>query len=266
MLETFRYVNHLNEEINSIEDGLIVGTNNLRDYEWDFSTQFNKISSFYRKSAKKKIPFIIYGTKEQASHIFEIFEKDVLNKKAGRIYIGEYYLRGYIVASNKRAYADGIITGDLTFIAEDSMWIKPVTYVYTMHDVSLQDGQGYAYDFPYDYSSSANVQNLHNTSFMPCSAIINIYGEIVNPALVIAGHTYKVNVTVGAGERLTIDGYNKEIYKVNSQGAKTNVFANRDTTSYIFEKVPTGEQKIAQVGTFDYDITLMLERSEPEWI
>lgn len=265
MLDKMRYVNHLNEEVVLGVDGIIIGANDIRNYEWSYNTQFNRISSFYQKSKKSSIPFVVYGGMDKANRMFEVFEKDVLNKRAGRLYIGDYYISGYFFASNKTSYLNGIVKGKLSFISEQSMWIKEMKYVYRLNDEKLQQGKGYDYGYPYDYASGINVQSLFNTSFVPASAIITIYGAVENPMLYIAGHLYNVECELKSNEYLVINGYEKTIYKINAKGEKINLFANRNIESYIFEKVPVGQQKVTIGSDFDYDITIMLERSEPEW-
>lgn len=265
MLDKVKYINHKNETILFGEDGIVINKNDLRDYSWNYNSQYSKITSFSRSTTKKKIPYVIYGSRSEANRIFEIFEKDVLAGIAGKLYIGDYYIRGYIFASTKTDYLGDVIKGTLQFVTDSNTWIKSVTYLYRLNDVKNQEGLGYEYDFPYDYTSKVNTQDMNNTSFVESDFILNVYGQVNDPVVTIAGHDYHVEVDLASNEYLTINSHDKTIIKTDGRGNKINVFANRDLDSYIFQKLPTGESKIVTSSDFNFDITLLMERSEPEW-
>lgn len=265
MLEKLKYINHLNEEVVFGEKGLIVGTNDLRNFVWSYNSQFSKIQSFAKKIVKKTLPFVIYGGSEFANRTFETFEKDVLAGKAGRLYIGDYYIKGYFCESKKSVYHNGIIKGTLSFVTDQNSWIKETDYTFRMNDETLQQGLGYSYDYPYDFTPMVNVQGLNNTSFTPCEFIMTMFGPAKNPTININGSPYHVDVELLDNEYLVINSYEKTIVKVDTKGNKSNEFHNRDIDNYVFKKIDTGDNKITTNQDMDYNITLLLERSEPAW-
>jgi phage-related protein len=74
-----------------------------------------------------------------------------------------------------------------------------------------------------------------------------------------------VNCTVGANEYLTIDSSAKKVFLTAQDGTITNMFNNRNRDSYVFEKIPTGQNVVSWNGGFGFDIILLEERSEPKW-
>jgi hypothetical protein len=50
-----------------------------------------------------------------------------------------------------------------------------------------------------------------------------------------------------------------------NDGTTVNHFNDRNKASYIFEKIPPGNNAITWPGGFGFDVILMEERSEPKW-
>ena len=55
------------------------------------------------------------------------------------------------------------------------------------------------------------------------------------------------------------------VEKVAVNGERESVFNNRAKKKSIFKKVPPGRQEIVWSGTFDFDLLIYEERSEPKW-
>jgi phage-related protein len=120
-------------------------------------------------------------------------------------------------------------------------------------------------DYPIDYFSDMATKPVTNGGFVASNFRLVIYGQCVNPAVSIADHTYQVNCTVGANEYLTIDSSAKKVFLTAQDGTITNMFNNRNRDSYVFEKIPTGQNVVSWNGGFGFDIILLEERSEPKW-
>jgi len=130
----------------------------------------------------------------------------------------------------------------------------------------IGDGVDYPFDFSFDYLTDIASTSLVNGHFVPANFKIVVYGPCVNPSINIAGHTYQVDCTVADGEYLTIDSTAKKIFTTRNDGSTVNQFNNRNKSSYIFEKIPSGANPVTWNGDFGFDVILMEERSEPKWI
>lgn len=272
MRDSMRYVNHLNEEIKFGEGNITISENNFRDYAWKYSTLYSQISSFKKDIQTKTLPVIISGSdyKQNANNLFQIIEKDVLANKPGRMYVGDYYLTGFLYGNVKKTYTStNIIELSLNFVTDKGFWVKEVTTTYRISGGSegLTGGKGYPYDYPYGYLSTANAKTITNTSVNDSEFILTIYGAVSSPSFSIAGNVYGVNTDLLTGEYLTIDTKNKTIIKTSSRGEKTNLFSLRDRENgYIFKPIPSGQYSVIASTNCNYDITLLMERSEPVWI
>ncbi len=269
MLEKITYTNHLNESVVFGENGILISRNDVRDYEWGYNSQYNKITGFKRTVTKKTVPVLIYGENRNtlANHLFEVIEKDVLAGKNGRLIIGDYYMEGYFYGSKKSYYNDPrFLKFNLTFITTQNKWINGKTYVFRPDSIETGgDGLDYPFDYPHNYGSPIGVQNLINTNFVPSNFVIEIYGPASNPSVIIGGDVHRVYCTLQDNEYLTIDSLNKTITKTTINGTKVNQFYNRDIENYVFEKVKTGENSVIITPSCNVSITLLEERSEPAW-
>lgn len=129
----------------------------------------------------------------------------------------------------------------------------------------MEKGFGYPFDYPYDYSVSHLSRNIVCDSVGSCDFKLLIYGEAVNPSIVIGGHVYAINGTIGKGETLLIDSLTKTITLTTALGNKVNWFDKRGRKDYIFESIPSGTNPVNWSGSFGFDLTVIEKRSEPRW-
>ena len=120
-------------------------------------------------------------------------------------------------------------------------------------------------DFPSDYASNLMGRSLCNASFMPVNFRMVVYGVAENPALTVGGHLYQVDAVLQGNEFLTVDSVGKTVILTHNDGVTENLFNFRNRSSYIFEKIPPGVSLVSLDGCQKADITLLEERSEPEW-
>ena len=274
MLEQLKYKNHMNEVFEFGKDGIFVNTNDLHDYEWDVSTRGNRISALKYVVRNKKLPVVIICPTEAQSiaaknKLFEVAEKDVLALQHGQIILGDYYFKCYVTKSEKKEYLTNnrYLKLTLTLTSDFPYWVRETT---TSYGVVEDSGEGqefldYSMDFPIDYFSDMASKPVTNSGFVASNFRLVVYGPCVNPSVTIADHTYQVNCTINENEHLTIDSSAKKIFLTAQDGTITNQFNNRNRASYIFEKIPSGQNAVSWNGDFGFDIILLEERSEPKW-
>ena len=275
MLENFIFENHLGLRFVGLENGVYMNYNELRNYSWNYDTINNKISRFYRSIKDRKLPLIVYcNSDEEATkiknRIHELAEADIQAKLPGKVYIGEYYTNGFITASTKSDYliTKRLCKLNLNLTSNNPAWYREQTHAFIPgEDGSLGYGEGtdYPYDYKYDYSLSLQGKRIMCDAVGNSAFKLLIYGEVTNPSVIIGGHTYTVNGTVGKGETLLIDGLKKTITLTTATGNKVNWYAKRERKNYIFEPLKPGQNTVAWNGTFGFDLTVIEERSEPKW-
>lgn len=281
MFEQIKFINHINEVMEWGKNGIFVNYNDLHDYSWGFTNDNNRISSFSKGIVQKSIPIVICCNSEEQgillkNQLMEYAEKDVLALQHGKIIIGDYYLKCFITGSKKGDYLvdKGCMKATLTVTTDYPQWVKESTVSFRTDGSVVTDEPtetsgkrnfDFNYDFPYDYTSGMRKKTLNNTGFVGSNFKLIIFGPAVNPAVHIAGCTYKVNCDVQEGEYLTIDSLAKTVILTRSDGTEVNEFNQRNRASYIFEKIPSGNNPVTCDGDFGFDVILLEERSEPKW-
>lgn len=275
MLEKFIFENHLGQRFEGLPNGVFLNYNDLRDYSWSYDTINNRISRFYMGTKSRKLPLVVKCDSDEEAvavknRLHELAEADIEAKIPGKIFVGDYYTNGYITASTKSKY---LITKrlcyiELTLTSDDPAWYREQTHAFIPGEgsaIGIGGGTDYPYDYPYDYALSLKGRKIVCDSVGSNGFRLLIYGEAVNPSVVIGGHVYAINGTIGKGETLLIDSLSKKITLTTAFGNKINWFDKRGREDYIFEPIPAGQNTVSWLGTFGFDLTVIEKRSEPRW-
>lgn len=270
-LPTLKYVNHLGEIIDFNTKNYFTNSYIMRDYVWNYDSDFYKIKNFNTVGVgSKTLSVSIYASSQKEAFelfnfLFEVFEKDVLAQIPGKFYIGDYYFAGYVISSSKKEFlsSQNLLSLDLTVISDTNTWVREVTYSFSKNQ--LISGHGYVYKYPYRYSSGA-LKMLFNEALTNSDFNLIIYGSTSNPELYIGGHRYLVDVPIESKEYLEINSREKTLELIQSDGTRTSALKFRNRDSYIFQKIPTGTVSISWNNDFGFDLTIYDERSEPLWI
>lgn len=131
MLENVRYVNSQGAELVFGENGIYVNENDLRDWEWSFSTEYGKIRNFKRKASTKTLPVQIWAESEEKgteirNRLHDLALVDISAGKPGRLYVGDCYLLCYITGSKKSGYLTSkrMMSVSLTISTSEDVWYQ----------------------------------------------------------------------------------------------------------------------------------------------
>lgn len=275
MLEKFIFENHLGQRFEGLPNGVFLNYNDLRDYSWSYDTINNRISRFYMGTKSRKLPLVVKCDSDEEAvavknRLHELAEADIEAKIPGKIFVGDYYTNGYITGSTKSNYlvTKQLCNIELTLTSDDPAWYREQTHTFlpgTGSAIGIGGGTDHPYDYPYDYALSLMGQKIVCDSVGSNGFRLLIYGEAVNPSVVIGGHVYAINGTIGKGESLLIDSLTKTITLTTAFGHKINWFDKRGRGDYIFEPIPAGQNTVSWLGTFGFDLTVIEKRSEPRW-
>lgn len=275
MLDKFIFENHLGQRFEGLKNGVYLNYSDLRDYAWSYDTINSRISRFYRPITSRKIPLVVFCDSDEKAimvknRLMELSESDIEAKIPGKVFVGDYYTAGYITASAKSNYLINkrLCYIDLTLTSDDPAWYKESSHVFlpaSGTSASVGEGTDYPYDYKYDYALSLQGRTITNDSVGNCAFKLLIYGEAVNPSVVIGGHVYAINGTVAKGETLLIDSIKKTITLTTASGNQINWFDKRGREYYIFEPIPARQTTVSWLGTFGFDLTIIEKRSEPKW-
>ena len=275
-LEQLKYINHLGEVLNFGRDGLYVNEHDLHNFSWNVVSVNDKISGFERKMQTKDIPVRVACVSEmegiiKRNRLFQIPEKDVLAVQYGKLIVNGYYCECFVTQSKKSRYSvtDQYMEAVLTITTDRPYWIKETKLEVKASEDWVQPTEGgvdFPFDFPFDFLPTINRSaNLANNSLFETAFRMEIHGLVINPTVTVNEHEYQVNTTVQSGDVLIIDSIAQKVF-IRGTAGDENVFDLRNRDSYIFQPIPTGELHVRWDNSFDVDIYLLEQLSEPKWI
>ena len=270
-----RHVNSEGVEVILNKEPYKVLMSDLTDYDNVEIESNGKIAGFTKEITERKLNIDIISssketTQELCNKLNEVFEKDIYNDVAGKIYINDYYMRCFIKSCKKSKRGNGVIRSyEYTLITDYPFWIKETTYQYLAEPpeavkyTDLEAGIMFP-EFPFDFAPVRGEKILENPSFAESNFIMTIYGFAEGPQVSIAGHPYRVETTVYEGERLVIDSKKGTVKKIGRLGEVVDCYNARQKDYSVFKKIPAGLNVFQWSGGFGVDITLFDERSEPK--
>lgn len=189
--------------------------------------------------------------------------------KPGTLYVGDWYLRCYISQGEMSDWEMdyGCIDCECTLVMDKAVWIRQQNHSFYIQDESDQGNDlDFPFDFPFDFSYAPGGESITNSHYGSADFRMTIYGPCVSPRVTIGTHPYQIYTEVEENEYLVINSREHTVYRVRNDGSRVNEFNNRQKypAPSVFDKIPTGKQTVAYTG-FSFDLTLLLERSEPEW-
>lgn len=207
------------------------------------------------------------------NRLYEVPARDVDANAPGRLYFNDWFIEGYMTASSvtnfwqSKKYAQY----ELTFTATEPKWVRERTANYEDMQGSGPTGLDFPFDFAFDFGVSRNDTSVTNDNYTASPIMLRIYGNVTNPRVTIANNTYGLNMEIGNGEYVEVDGLSYTVTHVKANGEHVNAFSNvvgefaKDSGTYIFQPVPAGDSEVTWNGEFNFDIVTHELRSEPKW-
>ena len=148
-------------------------------------------------------------------------------------------------------------------------WIKEVTSSFS-NVIESTGTKKYPYKYPYAYRSNISSEMINNDFAISSNFEVIIEPSpghsIANPFLEIGSQNYRFYITLQEGEKLKINSLAKAISKIDAAGNETDALYARNKEYDVFAKIPSGEHLISASDNALITVTLLQERSEPEWI
>lgn len=267
----FYYKNHLGEIFNFRDVKTRIRAANLHEFAWKPTdkasrpgmARLEKDAVTYAVTMQFREP--LPCRKKLLNALYTLLDKDAMTNQPGRLYFGEYYTE-CLPISSKTEPEDFYTAREIGFYSPSGMWIKEIK---TEFRPGVDNG-GYL-DFPYDHpidfaSGAENQGGVTNVSPADADFVLEFLGPCRSPAVIIDSHLYRVNADVRLNERIVVDSMSKKIYKIAWDGTRENLFNFRERDSYIFKKIAPGTVPVIWDGDLAFNLTIIQERSEPEWI
>ena len=196
-----------------------------------------------------------------------IRDRDVLLESPGRLYIGEQFLRCYVIASDKTEWENDIelLDNDITLLTDHPYWITEHPNYFKSSEILSTNNKRYPGRYAYRYANGLTNSSITNEHYAECNFRMIIYGPCTNPAIYVGGYGYLFKIVLEEGEYLEVDSAQQTVTKYMTSGIKVNAFNNRNFADSVFRPIQTGRQEVSWNGRFDFDLILLEERSEPKW-
>ena len=278
------YENNRGQKINLTQLPYWTNVEPIMDYSWDYTKREKRrggiVAGFTKNISEKSLVLHIMGhsksVRDNAIDEFNsVIESDIYDGVPGKIWCGNWYTYGYIVASQneKWQYDAPVMKKTITLVREQDSWYRQTVKksyegdAYTPDAESWDKGYEPSYDYKFDYMTDfeSSVQ-LTNPDVLPSNFILAIQGEAQQPEIHIGDNVIQFNYDVPEGAVLEVNAVTKTTVVHMPDGVDMNVFGARNADYYIFERIPSGRSAVTWNGTFNWEITLIEERSEPRWL
>ena len=248
----------------------------LFDASWSYTSESgngrNTITSFYKDIVEKSVTLSVFADSkkeydEVMDNLHQITEKDILDKKPGKLFVNGYYLECFITQKNFSDYEEMFYAVEIkiNIIAENPFWIKKSEYYFDASESLSTDNKKYAYRYAYRYANSMRNRSIMNSYIKACNFELKIFGSVLNPQIIIGGYEYLINDYLENGEYIIVDSLKRTVTKIMNDGTAVNIFDSREKKRSVFQKIRSGRSLISWSGKFDFMLTLYEERAEPQW-
>lgn len=259
----FYYKNSKNKTI-SLEDGVIRLKNGLiHQYRWNpkaTKLRFGELVEAFEKDALSyELTFRIRGDIEERKQFLNEFvgitEADVLANMPGRLYVGDYYLDCYILASETGKSSDFTHWSEkkVAVYAPHPFWKKEVKYYIPPVDI---EGEIEFFEVPVRFV---------NSHYADTDYILTAYGPFEFLLFQMNGEHHIVNAPCQDGEKIILNTQKETVVKIDAEGNEANIYSAQDFSNDIFRPIPPGAVEFNYSRRNPMGLTLLVERSEPEW-
>lgn len=278
------YVNGLGErvEFGGSEEGLHYFEHELRNWSWEWSTgSWGGAPTFARRPSKpREVSFPVGIAAPDGptgialrNRVEAMGEYDVVAGAPGRLYVGDWYVRCWVVGCSPTDYwmDDRFAELDLTVLVADPGWVRDDFAEFVPETGGGSSaGTDFPTDFPLEFKRDRQRLTVYNGGMEAQDFLWEVDGPATSPAIEVGGNLYKVNIEVPANARLEVDSAAKTVRLVHSNGTVENAYASREpgaqgSGSYIFERIAPGVSDIDWANDFVFRLTRYEVRSACPW-
>lgn len=245
---------------------MMLADTDIFDYTWENGT---------RQTGDRSIKVVISGATHNAyqyalKRLTNMLEYDTTHGAYGRLYCKGWYLKCRLKACTRPAsfIMRQMSTMEYAVSIDPASpgWHKDITHTYKYADTTVFEGKGYPYGYPYGYntvlSTNASV-NIADSGLYDVLIKIRPNEAIASPIVRVGNYTYGAQgIGLDVGQVMTI---NTAIRTIDIDDG--NIFSRRVSDDMLHKaEFEAGTQAVLWNDNFDFDLTLIAERSEPTWI
>lgn len=259
------------------ENGIRVMDADFHKYSYEYEGSELEFGIEKEKFKKKPCTYpaklYFYGSSNKRSQrmneLHDAAEFDRSNRKRGKLFRGDWYIGCYIIEGDSYSHEDlnGVTVKDISFFCPYPFWIREVSKQFIPGSSSESlDGSNFPTDFPFDFAAEeTGNEKWYIDHYTSSHFKMTIFGPCEDPRIFVNGYPYQIITTLAKEEYLVIESRGNTVTKYYTDGSTKNLYNSRSFANSVFEKIPCGQLQFNWSGTFGFDLTLYLERSEPKW-
>ena len=245
---------------------MMLADTDIFDYTWEDGI---------RQTDDRSIKVVISGATHNAyqyalKRLTNMLEYDTTHGTYGRLYYKGWYLKCRLSACTRPAsfIMRQMSTIEYTVSIDSASpgWHKDITHTYKYSDTTLFEGKGYPYGYAYGYnavlSTNASV-DIADSGLYDVLIKIRPNEAVASTIIRVGNSTYGAQgIGLDVGQVMTI---NTATRTIDIDGG--NIFSRRVSDDMLHKaELEAGSQAVLWNDNFDFDLTLVAERSEPTWI
>lgn len=261
-MDNVRYVTSRGESISLLKPPIVINTKQFREFAYE--TQNGRPSPSKEKTFA--VPAALVGTAKQRDEVVDkiIFDSEI--KEYGRLYVNDWFVYGnFVGVPSVVAETTMGVRLDWDFYVPNAEWLHETEHQFYPNTASGSDTLNYPFNPPYNYAAQKQaVAQIKNTSATDADFILTFSGNADYVEFGVGDKVYKVESTVDSSETFYLNTYTREVYKIRD-GLKADLFPFASDETYIFTKIPRGEQQLYWRGDYGINVTLLERRRFPPW-
>ncbi len=273
MLRRIKYVSGVGGIEVELNSAIVSGNpSDLFSREWSYTLGYRAVSGITRRAREVsfKAAFLDMG---QADLLRRVCDRDVSKGEPGRIWVGDWFQRCYVVGCAADRIMGGAFTAKLSIALLDGVWRREHAVEFWAAPEQGGDSLDLPFDLPCDLGGAAPSETLAASDWSDSPLGLVIYGPCYDPSITIGGNVYAVDCTVPDGARIEIDplAFPRTVTLVNEDGTRVDAFASAHRGSglgggeYVFETVKPGVSDVSWSRAFGFTAKWYEEEGEPTW-
>lgn len=259
-MDKVKYINHLGEELDLRSGNIMSNYIAIKNFVQSMSN--NRLIN----EGKSTPLTLVCLTKADANRLINILEKDSIYNVFGKFYINDWYIKVIYQGVTIIGEYGNKVKLEISFYAEETVFTKETEYTLVPTQAEVKKGLNFPFTFPFNFSADVIASSsVKNKELLDADFIIRIDKPISSVNITIGGNSYFVDAPINEGDVFVLNTEEKRVYKDTPQGS-ASLLGAADDTSYIFNPIPSGENKIAWGGNFPLFLTLLEHRRTPIWI
>lgn len=242
--------------------------NGLFSWEWGYDLEGRGLTGVSRVSREVDVDIALMS-RSVADRLRRAADRDVSNGTPGRLVVNGAFQRCHVVGFSSREIVGGACAGRLRAALLDGVWRVERTADFSPAAVDGGKWLDLPHGAPYDLACLPRPEHVEACAWAESPVRITVFGPCTNPAVVVGGNSYQVDVSVPDGGYLVVDPLEMKVFVRDAQGNEANALDEAHRGSgygsgeYIFQPIPPGTSEVSWDNSFSFTLGWYEEEGVP---